>query len=222
MKGNGRTRKTNLVDVLFESRKKFESFDLDGNNLSLDFVNTCEYRNTDKEIEWIASYADALCWAEHAAILSPSVAGKLAAAVESGAAASLRDQIVRSREKLYDVFLSVIDGKEDPVDEIRSFNELYQSVHQHIEISRETAAWAWAFPDVSVKPLGFLQPVVHAAGDLIVAGDLRRLKRCSDPSCGWLFYDTSKNNSRRWCSMKGCGNRAKVSKFYRLHKTEME
>ena len=37
------------------------------------------------------------------------------------------------------------------------------------------------------------------------------MKQCADDrGCGWLFLDTSRNQSRRWCSMKSCGNRAKV------------
>ncbi len=39
----------------------------------------------------------------------------------------------------------------------------------------------------------------------------RRLKSC--PSCGWVFYDHSKNRSGRWCSMSACGGRAKVAAF---------
>jgi predicted RNA-binding Zn ribbon-like protein len=33
--------------------------------------------------------------------------------------------------------------------------------------------------------------------------------------CGWLFLDTSKNHSRRWCSMDACGNQAKARRHYR-------
>ncbi len=33
-------------------------------------------------------------------------------------------------------------------------------------------------------------------------------------SCGWLFLDTTKNRSRRWCSMAYCGNRVKALRFY--------
>ena len=46
-------------------------------------------------------------------------------------------------------------------------------------------------------------PVVHASGEWL------RLKVCASPDCRWSFLDTSRNRSRRWCSMSGCGNRAK-------------
>ncbi|RUT86510.1 MULTISPECIES: CGNR zinc finger domain-containing protein [unclassified Mesorhizobium] len=37
-----------------------------------------------------------------------------------------------------------------------------------------------------------------------------RLHSC--PRCGWLFLDTSRGGKRRWCSMRTCGNREKVSR----------
>jgi predicted RNA-binding Zn ribbon-like protein len=43
-----------------------------------------------------------------------------------------------------------------------------------------------------------------------------RVKVC--PACRWLFLDRSKNQSRRWCDMKMCGNRAKVQQHYDLKK----
>ncbi|WP_019673665.1 CGNR zinc finger domain-containing protein [Psychrobacter lutiphocae] len=31
--------------------------------------------------------------------------------------------------------------------------------------------------------------------------------------CGIVFLDKSRGNNRNWCSMKTCGNRAKVARF---------
>jgi predicted RNA-binding Zn ribbon-like protein len=40
-----------------------------------------------------------------------------------------------------------------------------------------------------------------------------RLKVCQEPSCQWAFVDTSRNQSRCWCSMRLCGNRAKIKAY---------
>lgn len=45
-----------------------------------------------------------------------------------------------------------------------------------------------------------------------------RVRECADPSCPVMFVDTSRNGSRRWCSMEGCGARAKASTYYRRHR----
>ena len=58
--------------------------------------------------------------------------------------------------------------------------------------------------------LGRLVAVVH---DSIGQGTWGRLKVCRDHSCEWAFYDHTKNRSGAWCSMEGCGNRAKARAF---------
>lgn len=45
-----------------------------------------------------------------------------------------------------------------------------------------------------------------------------RVRECADPACPVMFVDTSRNGSRRWCSMEGCGARAKASTYYRRHR----
>ncbi|KMO94822.1 CGNR zinc finger domain-containing protein [Streptomyces roseus] len=41
-----------------------------------------------------------------------------------------------------------------------------------------------------------------------------RIRKCASESCVLHFHDTSRNGTRRWCSMSVCGNRAKASRHY--------
>jgi hypothetical protein len=41
-----------------------------------------------------------------------------------------------------------------------------------------------------------------------------RIRRCAHDACVLHFLDTSRNGTRRWCSMAACGNRAKASRHY--------
>ncbi len=54
-----------------------------------------------------------------------------------------------------------------------------------------------------------LATVYQAMGD----GTWERLKACAMHDCRFVFYDESKNSTRTWCSMRVCGNRAKVRRF---------
>ncbi|HEY6696895.1 MAG TPA: CGNR zinc finger domain-containing protein [Acidimicrobiales bacterium] len=60
---------------------------------------------------------------------------------------------------------------------------------------------------------GALTRVLAATHSLLRAGVWNRLKVCPDDDCAWAFYDESRNRSRRWCSMKVCGNRHKVRAY---------
>ncbi|MCX5048200.1 MULTISPECIES: CGNR zinc finger domain-containing protein [unclassified Streptomyces] len=41
-----------------------------------------------------------------------------------------------------------------------------------------------------------------------------RIRGCAHDACILHFFDTSRNGTRRWCSMAACGNRAKASRHY--------
>jgi predicted RNA-binding Zn ribbon-like protein len=91
-------------------------------------------------------------------------------------------------------------------------------------IIRETVPWrrlkaqgrdisvTWDFKNST--PQALLGPLVWQSLDLLQHGPLDRIKACPvAEGCGWLFLDFSKNRSRTWCSMKVCGNAAKVRRF---------
>jgi predicted RNA-binding Zn ribbon-like protein len=46
-----------------------------------------------------------------------------------------------------------------------------------------------------------------------------RLKVCARHTCRWAFYDASRNQARRWCSMAGCGNHIKMQRAYAARKS---
>ena len=47
-----------------------------------------------------------------------------------------------------------------------------------------------------------------------------RIRECEGEGCALLFVDTSRSGVRRWCSMLGCGNKAKVAEFRRRRRGE--
>ncbi|WP_199424363.1 CGNR zinc finger domain-containing protein [Actinotalea solisilvae] len=57
---------------------------------------------------------------------------------------------------------------------------------------------------------GLLDAVREAAEDQTWG----RLKVCARDTCRWAFYDASRNQARRWCSMAGCGNTVKMRRAY--------
>jgi predicted RNA-binding Zn ribbon-like protein len=63
-------------------------------------------------------------------------------------------------------------------------------------------------------PLG---PITRSATDLLTSPAIGRLKQCQGSpgrTCGFLFLDQTKNDSRRWCSSATCGNRTRLHRHY--------
>ena len=59
--------------------------------------------------------------------------------------------------------------------------------------------------------------VAHAYLAVRARGEWPRLTVCASPDCRWAFFDTTRNHSRRWCDMAGCGNRAKNRAWRERH-----
>ncbi|HEX8159953.1 MAG TPA: CGNR zinc finger domain-containing protein [Solirubrobacteraceae bacterium] len=88
-------------------------------------------------------------------------------------------------------------------------------------------ASAGAVSEIHIEPDG-PQLIVSAEADInsaigallaitaraMIDGTWPRLKACPGRYCGWAFYDHSKNQSARWCSMKVCGDREKSRVYY--------
>jgi predicted RNA-binding Zn ribbon-like protein len=55
--------------------------------------------------------------------------------------------------------------------------------------------------------------------ELQIAGLADRLRRCQSHDCRWVFFDRSRNRSKVWCDMSGCGSRAKA-RAYRARRAE--
>ena len=58
-----------------------------------------------------------------------------------------------------------------------------------------------------------LVPALLDALDL-ARDDIHRVRECASPTCTLIYADTSRNGSRRWCSMERCGSRAKAHAYY--------
>lgn len=51
------------------------------------------------------------------------------------------------------------------------------------------------------------------------SGEWVRLKACANPDCQWIYYDSSRNRSGRWCSMNECGEVMKARAYRRRART---
>ena len=62
---------------------------------------------------------------------------------------------------------------------------------------------------------GMLAMIAREAIFLFGSERAAQIHQCQADVCTLLFVDTSRRGDRRWCSMAGCGNRAKLADFRR-------
>jgi predicted RNA-binding Zn ribbon-like protein len=167
-----------------------------GLGLVQEFVNTNDVEGGDDD------------FAEPAALRAWLVARDLAAPGDDFSAADLR-RALDFREALRALLVANNGGQLDP-DALASLNLTARSapVLVHFDAGGSTRLESDARGIDGA--LGRILGSVHAA---MADGTWARLKACAKHSCRWAFYDTSKNRSRTWCSMKVCGNRVKARKY---------
>jgi predicted RNA-binding Zn ribbon-like protein len=189
-------------------------FDLDAGIVALDFANTLDGRYDPEPKDNLRDYRDLLVFSLLAGTLDQPVADRLAAAAEQSPGPAERQlQHARTlREAIFEVVSAVAADEEPDADALGDLNAFHQRAMSRGKVVDTGQGFDWGWDDEAAldRPLW---PLVKSAVDLLLTGDQRRLRECAADDCGWLFYDTSRNQSRRWCSMQSCGNRAKVQQF---------
>ena len=208
------------------AREDRHRFELDGGTVALDFVNTVSgMRSGGNPRDRLAGYPDVVYWAEQVGLIDPRRAVELYALAERepGRAAAAFAEAIRRREALHDVVLSAIEGRAPPDAGLEIVNAWIADAlaRRRFRVAAPGRFEAALEEDGSL--LSFLRPVALDAAELLedeVSRDLVRI--CEERQvgrCDWLFVDTSRNHSRRFCSMQDCGNRAKQRRHYQRGKS---
>jgi predicted RNA-binding Zn ribbon-like protein len=198
-------------------------YELTGGRLCLDLTNTLDERMTDHPRELLRSPHDLFCWAEQAGALTPDDAGVLQghAARHERLAGRALARVMSLREHLFALFSAIARRMPVPGEPLAALNVVLAgaAVHRCLEVRDSVVAWNWRPVD---DPDRVLWSAAWSAADLLTSTDVGRIRRCAGAGCAWLFLDTSKNRTRRWCDMTVCGNRAKARRHYAKGRTAVE
>ena len=80
---------------------------------------------------------------------------------------------------------------------------------------------AWELAQSLAPPELPLWMLSLSVAELMTSDEMHKLRECGNAECRWLFLDTSKNHTRRWCDMKICGNRMKARRFKAQHRGDL-
>jgi predicted RNA-binding Zn ribbon-like protein len=183
------------------------TFELIAGHPALDLINTLDWRfRTTGTEELLKTYDDLLQFTEQSKLLT------LKQTRELRRPASERT-LLRSRE-LREALANIFYGSGSSVASRATLERYFKAARLRQKLSWKQSPrveWAWpAMEHDSDLPLWVL---AMSASDLLTSDAVDRVRACDNPECRWLFLDTSKNHTRRWCDMKLCGNRMKARRF---------
>jgi len=194
------------------------AFDLIAGDPSLDFANTLSGDRFHAPREKLNEYTDLLAFARQAGLLDAGCARDLAerAARDPGEAAHVLARSIDLREAIFRIFWALGTRKKPAPTDLALLNsELATALaHREIVVRGGSYLFGWKECDDLDQPVW---AIAVAAADLLADSDRGPIRMCGlseDNECTWIFLDETKNRSRRWCSMKDCGNRAKARRHY--------
>jgi predicted RNA-binding Zn ribbon-like protein len=173
-------------------------FEHTGGRPVLDVVGTVANRGTD-EVERLRSWADVEAWVQGSGLRVDDL---------SGGEADL-PRVRALRESLYAVLRAALDGVPPPAPERGAVNAAAAGPGPTPQLT----------PTGAVRWTGGLDAVLTAlardALALVGSPELGAVQQCAGDRCTRLFVDRSRGARRRWCGMKGCGDRAKAAAYRR-------
>ena len=183
---------------------------------ALEFTNTVHNHASEHPTETLFKYEDLLAWAKEVGLLSPEQEQILIrkAANRTDDAALVFAKSLELRESIYRIFVAQAKEKPPTNEDSMILNSVLAQLTGGAQVIHRAGRfeWQWNFDENALEaPLWF---IALSAADLMTSEHYQWVGQCADEDgCGWLFVDTSKNHSRRWCDINDCGNRAKQRRY---------
>lgn len=189
---------------------------------ALDFVNTLDDRFlATGPSELLPEYADLLGFMEQAAVLNARQIVTLRKKSQSTQASQALARAHELREVLSSAFYEIAAKGRPTTESLKRIEEYAREAGSHRRlvwrragprnVASLRADWDWGSSEDNTElPLW---AITQSAVDLLTSQAMTHVHECASSTCRWLFLDTSKNHSRRWCDMAICGNRTKVRRF---------
>lgn len=191
-----------------------ESFQLVAGHVALDFANTLDWRfDRERRLDLLPTYERFLEFAMQSGVITSTQLRRLLSRTSKQDSARTLGSAIDVRETIDPLFRSIAVGDPPPRDSLKKLNRFIEELRIPESVARRGSEFVLSPGDFSKSPDGPLWPIVDAAVRLLTSADRTDIRECDEPTCRWLFLDSSKNHSRQWCSMKLCGNRAKMRRF---------
>lgn len=189
-----------------------QRFLLVGGHPALDFVNTVAWRLSDDPQERMVTFEGLVEWCRQSALIDATLARDLVTRGQrrpADATATLAEAHAL-REIGYRLVVSVMQGENPAARDVRRFNQILARAPARLQPGASGFDYRSRNDGA---PSSLVDRVVRVFAEFLTGDSVHRVRQCDDDrGCGWLFVNRSRSKPRRWCSMKECGNRAKVAR----------
>jgi predicted RNA-binding Zn ribbon-like protein len=198
--------------------------DLKSGHPILEFTNTVGNHASEHPGETLFNYNDLIAWMKGVGLLGEERAQVLmrSGITQPDKSVAVFARSLELREAIYRLFVAQTKGIPPPEGDLAILNSVLRNLTSGAQIGQESDrfVWQWNFDESALEaPLSI---IALSAVELMTSENIKWIGQCADEGgCGWLFVDTSKNHSRRWCDINDCGNRAKQRRYQRRTRSRL-
>jgi predicted RNA-binding Zn ribbon-like protein len=198
------------------AKSKFEFI---AGNPALDFANTVAWPPTGPSNDRLRTYDDLVRWGRETGVLSAAEAGRLRrrAEGEERAANAVLGKARALRRALHELFSAMAHDTKPSAASAGAFARALRDATSRMALTWQDGQFEWSDTDATALE-SVARRIAWASAELMTSSEAYRVGQCANPNCGWVYLDATKNHSRRWCSMRECGGRAKARRYYQRHR----
>lgn len=195
------------------------AFELIGGHPALDLVNTLDWRFRDSgPEEFLTSYNDVVRFVVQAGLMTTAQARQLLRNTPENKTEKILAATCELREAAANILYAAVDARKPQASSLAQLENAIKQASAQLQLRWTGSRLAQDLPQSPAAPELPLWLLALSTAEFMTSDQMQFLRECGNPECRWLFVDTSKNHTRRWCDMKICGNRMKARRFKAQHR----
>jgi predicted RNA-binding Zn ribbon-like protein len=123
-----------------------------------------------------------------------------------------RERLKALRSWLRNLVEKLVQGVPLIDEDMDLINSFLQQVPVRRKLVAENGRYRWILTPDKKDWRWVEAEIIASFAGMLTEHDPSRIRICENQQCLWVFYDESKNRSRRWCDNRTCGNRMNVRK----------
>ncbi len=195
--------------------RTIEELPIDSTELCCNFVNTVYSWKGEDHFDFLTDYKIFIDWCVKLSVLEKSFLIKLRKHAISKPVLARRAmrKIIKLRQIMHDFISAIANNKKNKlIFLLAEMNPFIGDAFANIEIEFSEGILVSNYK--KTQPVDLMRPVwviVKSLYDMLTRREQVRIKECS--SCGWVFYDETRNGKRRWCNPLNCGTKDKMDRY---------
>ncbi|GCE07809.1 CGNR zinc finger domain-containing protein [Dictyobacter aurantiacus] len=191
------------------------TFSFISGHMCLDFANTLGGLRGGVTREYLCSYDDFVAWSQQVHSITEEHAINLLheAELHPDKAVVVLENARMLREVIYRIFAAVATDMQPTEADLTILNAEIGKAMAGGRIISVADGFRWEWPGDSRALDQMFGPIMRSTAELLTSPERSLVRECASTTCSWLFVDRTKNHRRRWCTMTGCGNVAKVRRY---------